>query len=64
MTRYKGFGSFHSANVQELVTQDEASYAPPRWPVPDPLEGSEQELAQAPLGLAARAQFLVDFGNW
>ena len=27
----RDFGSFHSSNVEELIGQDEASYAPPSW---------------------------------
>jgi hypothetical protein len=30
---YRGFGSFHSDNVEDLIRQSEESYAPPELPI-------------------------------
>lgn len=63
---YKGFGSFHSDNVEELVRQDAAAYRPPPQPLPDPCAAPDhqQQLSALEFGSAMRSQFLIDFDRW
>jgi hypothetical protein len=63
---YKGFGSFHSDNVEELVRQDAAAYRPPPQPFPDPCAtpDHQQQLSALEFGSAMRSQFLIDFDRW
>lgn len=56
---YSGFGSFHSDNVQELITQDASIYEPPLLPFPAPTLPRQPQF-----GTAIRSQFMIDFDDW
>jgi hypothetical protein len=65
---YRGFGSFHSDNVEELIRQDDDSYAPPALPVawsdllpPSSQQQQDEDDVLPSFGHALRdAHFLLD----
>lgn len=77
---YRGFGSFHSDDVEVLIRQDDAVYCPPALPFDDPAESPTVAAAAAASsssstssnshdrnvqwGAAARSHFLIDFQTW
>jgi hypothetical protein len=54
-TGYQGFGSFHSGNVEDMIS--DAAWQPPA----NPCASDCTALAGTPLGAACRPNFLVDF---
>ena len=68
---YKGFGSFHSDNVEELIRIPESLYVPPEYPEGVHYclsvylsETAISKLSKLSFGCAARDYFLIDFAQW
>ena len=62
---YVGFGSFFSANVEELIAMPDGEYLPPSPPFAlDDLFAELETGSPLQFGAAARRQFLIDFEHW
>jgi hypothetical protein len=60
---YQGFGSFHSEDVEELITQASEEYKEPPLPVIADF-ASLDKLKGVEFGHPARDLFLIDFEQW
>lgn len=63
-TGYRGFGSFHSEDVEVLIRQDAATYSPPALPFSNPASAEAAACCSKCFGDAAKQHFLTDFENW
>src|SRR5690349_6314192 len=60
---YKGFGSFHSENAEDLVDAEDASYQPPQLPAAVARATGKEDWAKIPFGESMRRKaFLLDDG--